>query len=1132
MLRASKRTGALVRCRDALQRRQQQPQVAAECYSLSGTIITTAPFSTSMTVCAPPSPSAKVKETAAFAQKLLHCQRTEDVEIEDEPAFIPETDGGETRPPVRSLYDIITSMRARQNTFKEAVSNDDPRVVASLAFAGAGPEGAGTVPHLIDQQQYLERAREGDLIETRTGDVGVVVQVPDYVTVHKYAVVDHQGSVSFYAASGRSFAFKIPGFVTVPQKTLPSLDKTQKDTKITLASLVRVINSDDPNKPTVTIAKRLKDALCPRIKEFVARSQKMTSSVEQELEFMFNELQDSATPINVSLFEVAFAVDQNLERLSSDGENTTKGYAEKYSILKAQFPPHGLEGARRKVDTDVMHAVYTAIYSRFASKVLFDNNDRFTPNTLTLLPFSQENEQNQAIKAMRVLVARAASQEASRAISQNEKKQQSSHDWKQQTDSKVRFSPNVDTRKLQTQAQTALDAAPTFFRDLITIEYENPQLLSKVIDTSSDSTVKRRAPASASPKVTSAENINRFIINLLSRFAAGDISRNDANSRSIVVLFLKHLDHYRAFAKIAYGLVPPDTPMGRLETGEISESYALDYLQRIGVLKPQDNPLRMQSKVKSVEYGGTRVHKFVEPPKAVELPDRLEPIREQLADDLTVYCIDDASAHEIDDGISVKIVDDTKWKVYVHIADPSSALQVDGPSGSDGLLRHAYSQTSTAYYPETVIPMFPPWFTQRLGLVEDNDDKLQRCMTFAIDFDPRSGKFDTDNVQILPAATRSIKQITYDAVDKILKQAPDDADGKTEKDLRNLWRVATAFSKHRHLDGGAIAVSLSRPQIQFSSEQTGRDKSIDISIKFPQRSVARELVAEFMILCNHATALYMAQHDIPGIFRTQEIHLETEAASSQFADILKASTASHDWTVTPWSQRDTGSGIGPNLNLRDSLHLLPILRPATLGVTCKRHAALGIPAYMHATSPLRRFQDVVCHWQLGSHLLAAKTPKSRGTYAFDMSQADTMSIRLMRTQGLLRRAQQQSNMYWMLRYLEQQLQSAATVAACGAAAAGFSTGSGRVKINLSRAGDNMPAASLSATCIITSQPFFGVQLAYSTQHGVFVELSLDDQGLTSPAVQPKRVYAIGEVVECTIDHVDTVKLLVRARPAV
>ena len=157
-----------------------------------------------------------------------------------------------------------------------------------------------------------------------------------------------------------------------------------------------------------------------------------------------------------------------------------------------------------------------------------------------------------------------------------------------------------------------------------------------------------------------------------------------------------------------------------------------------------------------------------------------------------------------------------------------------------------------------------------------------------------------------------------------------------------------------------------------------------------------------MILCNHGTAQYLRDRKVANIYRTQSIFLSSQAARDEFNKVVER-------------QQPKVDGIGKILTVKDSLSLLPRVRAAGLSVDPQSHAALGLDLYTQTTSPLRRFQDILCHWQLESFLL------NENSSMFDTSQMDSMAVRLMRNQGLLKRASMHSHFFWALRKIEQSL---------------------------------------------------------------------------------------------------------------
>lgn len=855
-----------------------------------------------------------------------------------------------TDKPVRSFNEIVKDMNVRKNNYLTTISTNDACTQDwEVAIASSGKT--------TDQQTYFSPLQEGDLVTTSTGNVALILQVPDHITTYSCSILDHQGSVS--TANASSFAFRIPKFCTPP---------------ISLASTIRVLDDSDPAHPVLSVTKNTRKFLCPRIKKLLDLSQVISEQVGNELENIFLELQDSAEPVNVSLFEVAWYVEQALIERSKQKSfylaRTLKvAPKERYSSLKGIFPPLSEENSKKIVTNEVFLAVFNAIKAKFSTKVLFDKNEYVTPSILTLVPFSVENEHNRAVERLR----------------------------------------------LATMGQ----AVP---------------LIKKITDI-------LEGRSKAKPAEFLQDKSDQELFHLIERYAVGDLSSMDHTSNSLVAMFLRKFSKYK--------------------NADIDPSVAFKFLQEVFYFGKWNNPVRSQSKLRPLEA--------MNETSAVEkapygIPDSLQSIREEFNE--PVYCIDDPGAHEIDDGISVTNTKDRVWKVYIHIADPASGLTLEDP-----LMQHAYRQTSTAYYPENVIPLFPKWFSHSLGLVQSEDGR--RCLTFEIDYDSQNGTFDIENMRVSPRMASKIVQLTYDEVDKILIDKKHKS-GRILEDVQNLYQVAVDFSKLR-FQSGAFGLSFVTPVAKLhnfsgtGATSSNQQKPIELEISMSKKTTSRDMVAEFMILCNHATAVYTKTREIASIYRTQSLDFASTAAKQRF-----------DTIASRQQQVEFGSGIGKSLSVKDSLIVLKSLRSAGLSVDPQPHVALGLDVYSHNTSPLRRFQDVLSHWQIEKFLL--KDNKSM----FDSSQMDTMSVRLMRNQGLLKRASRQSNTFWTLQKIEE-----------------------IVQINKS----DPNAEPLKFDCIITSQAGFDrVQNVYCSNWGILGSLIVKEG--SSP-------FQIGDSVTCTLNYINS-----------
>ena len=158
----------------------------------------------------------------------------------------------ETLLKTRSYQEIVADMTARKNKFIEIINTDDIDTSGWKIASGSS----------TDQHMYLSTLTEGDLVETNTGNVGVIMKVPDFISFFLYSIVDHQGSVSEVPAS--AIAFRIPKFVTAQGK---------------LSDTIRVLDDSDPVRPVVSTTQKTREFLCPNIKQFVQSSERISEVV-------------------------------------------------------------------------------------------------------------------------------------------------------------------------------------------------------------------------------------------------------------------------------------------------------------------------------------------------------------------------------------------------------------------------------------------------------------------------------------------------------------------------------------------------------------------------------------------------------------------------------------------------------------------------------------------------------------------------------------------------------------------------------------------------------------------------------------------------------------------------------------
>ena len=325
---------------------------------------------------------------------------------------------------------------------------------------------------------------------------------------------------------------------------------------------------------------------------------------------------------------------------------------------------------------------------------------------------------------------------------------------------------------------------------------------------------------------------------------------------------------------------------------------------------------------------------------------------------LKVYTIDDETTTEIDDGLSWEVLADGRERLWVHIADPTRWLVPE-----DELDLEARKRGSTVYLPTGMIPMFPE------VLATGPMSLIQGRVCCALSFGIVLGT--TGVVEDYSIHTSSIKptyRLTYEDVDEMLQlrvQAePEIAAIATWAQRRKAWRYAQ----------GAISITM--------PEATIKVKGDEINIEILDDSPSRQLVAEMMILAGEVAARYGKAHNIPLPFRGQP---------------------------------------QPELPPEEELLLLPpgfvracamrrCMPKSEMSITPLRHAGLGLDTYTQATSPIRRYSDLLTHFQLKAHLRGEVLP-----FTADQLKEVMMTVTSITQEVTM--VERQTNRYYALEYL-------------------------------------------------------------------------------------------------------------------
>jgi len=401
-------------------------------------------------------------------------------------------------------------------------------------------------------------------------------------------------------------------------------------------------------------------------------------------------------------------------------------------------------------------------------------------------------------------------------------------------------------------------------------------------------------------------------------------------------------------------------------------------------------------------------------------PDLDEKTRKNL-NRLTVYAIDDKYTKEVDDGISAEPMPNGRIRVWIHVADATRWVQLGTPLEEEARLR-----TSSAYLPTEVISMFPMELSQwKLSLLEQQPSCAISVMAVL------GPEGQIEEYWIGPSTVTVAKRLTEHQATQLLIKSPDEHPGlgllleagERRARLRekngaitiSLPEVTVDVLFHKSMPGAAYAggekesggdddtddgdarAAAVAMEAALQEEPHGESKGARsanlaravgaASIKNLQlrshdsRSPVRSLVAEMMILSGELVAGYGTTNNLALPFRSQDAPmLPGPAVLNKIPD-----------------------GVCRQIAIRS------VMTRSKMATEPSRHASLALDSYVQFSSPIRRYTDLLAHYQVKAHLRGAPPPLTK----------EEMEARLkesIETTQTVNQVQRNSEKFWHIYY--------------------------------------------------------------------------------------------------------------------
>jgi ribonuclease R len=316
--------------------------------------------------------------------------------------------------------------------------------------------------------------------------------------------------------------------------------------------------------------------------------------------------------------------------------------------------------------------------------------------------------------------------------------------------------------------------------------------------------------------------------------------------------------------------------------------------------------------------------------------------RENLRNEFIVT-IDPDDARDFDDAIQVEKTNGG-WRLGVHIADVAAYVE---PGSS--LDREARRRGNSVYLPDRVIPMLPEKLSNGVCSLKPEADRLTHSVFI---------HFDTHGVvksaRFTHSVIRSAHRLTYKQAYAILTSAPRDRLGER---LHLAWELAALLRRKRFEHG---ALDLDFPEVKVLVDKQGHP----VRLERIENDESHQLIEEFMLAANEAVARELKKRAIPTIYRVHE-NPDPEKLGEYREFVLSFNYKVGDLTHRTELQRLLASIRGKPEEQALKVALLKSLKRARYAPQPLGHYGLAKANYLHFTSPIRRYADLVVHRALG-----------------------------------------------------------------------------------------------------------------------------------------------------------------------
>ncbi|MEQ8484482.1 MAG: ribonuclease R [Pseudomonadales bacterium] len=356
---------------------------------------------------------------------------------------------------------------------------------------------------------------------------------------------------------------------------------------------------------------------------------------------------------------------------------------------------------------------------------------------------------------------------------------------------------------------------------------------------------------------------------------------------------------------------------------------------------------------------------------AERLPKQVQPGRHRdrvALLDVPLVTIDGETAKDFDDAVFAER-DGRGWHLVVAIADVAHYVK----PGSV-LDQCAWERGTSVYLADRVVPMLPEALSNGLCSLRPHEARLALVCDMRV-----SARGRVTGFEFYEGVIRSWQRLTYTRVQEFLEAGALDVEPEVQQSLRELKGVYEAFRQAREARGA----------LDFDSHEAVLELA-DGHIKAIHpvtRNDAHRLIEEAMINANVCAAEFLEAQDRHALYRIHEPP-DAEKTEQLRQALAFAGVRLARGEVNPKRVHDALSELGdrPDRWIFEMLALRS-MNQALYDPENKGHYGLALERYMHFTSPIRRYPDLVVHRAIKAVLRGEPAPMSDDRLAATGEQA-------------------------------------------------------------------------------------------------------------------------------------------------